>query len=108
LIQVTGKTNYSSFAKSIGKPLEEVVSYLETDEGACESAGWYWNMRNLNPLADTEDILAVTKKINGGTTGLQDRTTLFKDITNKLAQLRQAEQSSAEEEEKRLMDEPPF
>lgn len=115
LIQITGKSNYMEFAKSCGKTLEEVISYLETDEGACESAGWYWNMRNLNPLADAEDILAVTKKINGGTTGLQDRTMLFKDITNRLAQLRKAEKASAEEEhrrkeeeEKRLMDEPPF
>jgi len=115
LIQVTGKTNYTAFAKSCGKPLEEVISYLESEEGACESAGWYWNMRNLNPLADAEDILAVTKKINGGTTGLQDRTMLFKDITKKLIQLRQAEQAAAEEERKKkeefnkkLMDEPPF
>jgi putative chitinase len=113
LIQVTGKSNYISFAKSVGKTLDEVVSYLETDEGACESAGWYWNTRNLNPLADAKDVLGVTKKINGGTTGLQDRTMLYNDISLRLAQIRQAE--AAQEElkkkedfEKKLMDEPPF
>jgi putative chitinase len=73
LIQLTGKDNYSKFAESIGKSLEETVMHLETLEGALESACWYWQKNNLNMLADTGDIVGVTKKINGGLNGIEER-----------------------------------
>lgn len=73
LIQLTGKNNYQLFANSIGMPLEQVTNFLETYKGAVQSACWYWNSRNLNSLADAGDTLAITKKINGGTIGLEDR-----------------------------------
>jgi putative chitinase len=77
LIQVTGKSNYESFARYIQKPLEETIRYLETYEGACESAGWFWKVNNCNAIADTGDIVALTRRINGGTNGLEDRRKLY-------------------------------
>jgi len=47
---------------------------LTTPEYATLSAGWYWNKRNLNELADKMDIEGITKKINGGAIGIADRT----------------------------------
>ena len=73
LIQLTGKSNYSNFADSIETPVEETSAYLETFEGAVQSACWFWETNNLNQYADTNDILTMTKRINGGTIGLADR-----------------------------------
>lgn len=73
LIQLTGKENYSWFAASLGIPVEEASEYLQTFEGACQSACWYWETNNLNQWADKGDILTLTKRINGGTIGLDDR-----------------------------------
>jgi len=72
-IQLTGRDNYSSFAKSINKTLDETVEYLETLSGAVESAAWFWQRNNLNLLADARDIVTMTRRINGGTIGLEDR-----------------------------------
>ena len=78
LIQLTGRSNYQSFADSIevdGRPLkiDEVPEYLATFQGASQSACWYWETNNLNQWADKGDILTLTKRINGGTIGLEDR-----------------------------------
>jgi len=73
LIQLTGKNNYTKFAESIGMDVEEVPSLLETFEGAVKSACWFWKTNNLNQYADAGDILTMTKRINGGTIGLEDR-----------------------------------
>lgn len=73
LIQLTGKTNYSKFAESIDTPLSEIPEYLQTFEGAIQSACWFWETNNLNQWADNNDILTMTKRINGGTIGLEDR-----------------------------------
>ena len=72
-IQLTGKENYTKFATSIGKSLDETVAYLETLEGAVESACWFWSTHGLNATCDADDIVSMTKKINGGTIGLEDR-----------------------------------
>jgi putative chitinase len=83
LIQLTGKNNYSAMAADMGVSVEECAEYLETPEGACESAAWFWNKNGLNALADSDDVVAVTKRINGGTIGLEDRqkhTEEFKQI----------------------------
>lgn len=74
LIQLTGKNNYTAFADSIETTPEEVSEYLETFEGAVQSACWFWETNNLNQYADNNDILTMTKRINGGTIGLADRT----------------------------------
>jgi putative chitinase len=72
-IQLTGKLNYQAFANSIGLTLEDAVHYCETMDGAIESACWFWTKNKLNAIADNKDILLLTKKINGGTIGLEDR-----------------------------------
>ena len=73
LIQLTGRTNYTWFAASIGIGPEEAEEYLQTFEGAAQSACWFWETNNLNQWADKGDILTLTKRINGGTIGLDDR-----------------------------------
>ena len=73
LIQLTGKDNYTAFAESIETPVEELPEYLSTFEGAVQSACWFWETNNLNKYADSGDILTMTKRINGGTIGLEDR-----------------------------------
>jgi putative chitinase len=73
LIQLTGKDNYTWFAASIGISPDEASEYLQTFEGAAQSACWFWESNNLNQWADKGDILTLTKRINGGTIGLDDR-----------------------------------
>ena len=73
LIQLTGKNNYTIFAASIDTPLEEIPEYLQTFEGAVQSACWFWEQNNLNKEADAKDIKLMTRKINGGYIGLEDR-----------------------------------
>jgi putative chitinase len=73
LIQLTGKNNYTFFAGSLDIPLEEASEYLETFEGAVQSACFFWEQNKLNQYADNGDILTMTKRINGGTIGLEDR-----------------------------------
>ena len=73
LIQLTGKENYSWFAASLEIDLDECIEYLETFEGAAQSACWFWETNNLNVEADAGDIKKMTRKINGGFIGLDDR-----------------------------------
>lgn len=73
LIQLTGKDNYTLFAGSLDMPVEQVPEYLGTFEGAVQSACFFWENNNLNQWADKGDILTLTKRINGGTIGLEDR-----------------------------------
>lgn len=73
LIQLTGKDNYSRFAESLEISVEEASEFLATFEGAAQSACWFWETNNLNQWADSGDILTLTKRINGGTIGLEDR-----------------------------------
>ena len=78
LIQLTGKSNYQAFADSLQMAVEDVPAYLATFEGAAQSACWFWESQNLNQYADSGDILTMTKRINGGTLGLDDRTARYK------------------------------
>ena len=73
MIQLTGKNNYTFFAASIDTPLEDVPEYLQTFEGAVQSACWFWEQNNLNKFADSRDIVTMSKRINGGTIGMEDR-----------------------------------
>lgn len=77
LIQVTGRNNYTRLAQFLDMPLEEVLKYLETHEGATVSAGWFWDENNLNQFADAKDIRTLTRRINGGLNGLEDRIDLW-------------------------------
>ena len=73
LIQLTGKNNYFWFAASINITPEEASEYMQTFEGAAQSACWFWETNSLNKWADLGDILTLTRKINGGEKGLKDR-----------------------------------
>ena len=73
LIQLTGRSNVTVCGDALGQPFSEHPDLLLEPQWACMSAGWFWNKRNLNELADNEDWTSITKRINGGTIGLQDR-----------------------------------
>lgn len=73
LIQLTGRSNYQAFANSLEMNIDDVPEYLATFEGAAQSACWFWESNNLNRFADKGDIKGLTKAINGGFIGLEDR-----------------------------------
>jgi len=78
LKQLTGRENYTRFGKSIGMSAEEAAEYVATPAGAIESACWFWDTNNLNSIADGDDVVRMTKKINGGNIGLEDRQRRYK------------------------------
>jgi putative chitinase len=73
LIQLTGKENYANCGNSIGADLIGNPNLLTEPEYAALSAGWFWNKKGLNALADAGDYETMTKRINGGLIGLDDR-----------------------------------
>lgn len=77
LIQITGRNNYTALAKYLGRSIEDTISYLETTEGAVVSAAWFWKTNNLRDLEERNEFLTLTRKINGGTNGLDHRKLLY-------------------------------
>jgi putative chitinase len=73
LIQLTGRDNYTKFAQALDMSIEDTVAYLETPNGALVSAAWFWDNNKLNQYCDRDDFVTLTKRINGGTIGLEDR-----------------------------------
>ena len=73
LIQLTGKENYDNCGKAISVDLIGQPGLLVQPNYAALSAGWFWNKKGLNSLADANDIETMTKRINGGLIGLDDR-----------------------------------
>jgi putative chitinase len=73
LIQLTGRYNYTQFAEAVDMSVEEAVEYVRTKKGALDSACWFWDTNNINKYCDNADIVGMTKRINGGTIGLEDR-----------------------------------
>lgn len=73
LIQLTGKENYGNCGLGIGVDLLADPALLLDPRYAALSAGWFWNKKGLNALADASDIETMTKRINGGLIGLDDR-----------------------------------
>jgi len=72
-IQVTGRENYTQLSKTTGIDFISKPELLETTKYALLSAGWFWSKTGLNAFADKDDILTITKRINGGTNGLDER-----------------------------------
>lgn len=72
LIQVTGRRNTEACLDALRRPAID-IEYLETPIGASRSAGWFWNSRGLNEIADAGKFWTISKLINGGTNGLDDR-----------------------------------
>ena len=73
LIQLTGKDNYMAFGEAIGEDLVANPQLVEQPRYAALSAGWFWNKRGLNALADAMDVTTMTVRINGGRIGIDDR-----------------------------------
>lgn len=80
LIQVTGRDNYRDCSEALfgDSRLLNTPELLEQPVYASMSAGWFWQKTGLNSLADKGDILTITKRINGGTNGLEDRQAIYK------------------------------
>jgi putative chitinase len=72
-IQLTGKANYKLASAELNQDFVNNPDLLQQYPGAALIAGWYWKNHNLNSLADNDDILDITRKINGGTNGLAER-----------------------------------
>jgi putative chitinase len=73
LKQLTGKDNYTRCGQGLNMDLVGNPDLLLTPEGASLSAAWFWSTNKCGPIADSGDFVALTKKINGGTIGLEDR-----------------------------------
>jgi len=73
LIQLTGKDNYKRCGDSMGVDLVNQPDLLLQTDYAALSAGWFWSKHGLNQLADLGDWVAITKRINGGIHGIDDR-----------------------------------
>ena len=73
ILQLTGKYNYSAFAKEVNMTAEQAVDYVRTKKGALDSACWFWDTNGINTYCDNQDIVGMSKRINGGTIGLEDR-----------------------------------
>lgn len=72
-IQLTGRANYEQFSKNVGVDFTQHPELLEGNPYAVMVAGWYWNSRKISAHADKDDVVRVTRLINGGTIGLADR-----------------------------------
>lgn len=77
LIQLTGKNNYTSCKTDMKIDIVKNPDLLLVPEYALKSACWFWNKNNLNQYADKDDIITITKRINGGTNGLDDRKSIL-------------------------------
>ena len=84
LKQLTGRNNYTGFAKDYGMTAEQAADWVRTKEGALASALWFWSKNNLNAIADTGDVVKLTKRINGGDIGLSDRQSRYSDAMEAL------------------------
>lgn len=80
LIQLTGRANYGEYGRAIGREAEllDKPELVETDPELCvDVAGWFWAKRNLNILADVDDLTSLTRRVNGGLNGIDDRRRLL-------------------------------
>ena len=77
LIQITGRANYQAYARYCGFDVVGNPELLERPLGAVRSSMWYWSTHGCNELADQNDIRKVTRKINGGYNGLEERKKYF-------------------------------
>lgn len=73
LIQITGRSNYAALSAALNFDFIKEPEKLELPGAATLSAGWFWNLKKLNELADIDDFKKITKKINGGYNGYDDR-----------------------------------
>lgn len=77
LIQITGRDNYARAEDALGWDLIAHPEHLEQPYEAAISAAWWWDDAGCNQLADTGDMAAITRRVNGGLNGLDDRLRLY-------------------------------
>lgn len=77
LIQITGRSNYTTLGQYLGLDLISHPELLEDPENAALSAGWFWTTRKLNLIADKDDVVVITKRVNGALNGIEDRRALL-------------------------------
>jgi len=80
LIQLTGKNNYVAYSMACDNEALQKPDIVAEPKYAAESAGWFWSVNRLNQLADKQDVVGMTKRINGGTNGLDDRQMKYSKI----------------------------
>jgi putative chitinase len=85
LIQITGRANYRAAGLALGMNLEQIPQLLEQPLYAALSAAWFWQEHGLNELADAGKFEAITRRINGGLTGQDDREALWESAKAVLA-----------------------
>ena len=85
LIQITGRANYAACGEALGLDLVNQPALLEQPQYAAMSAAWFWSTRGLNTLADAGDFVKITRRINGGLTGQDDRQALYDKALEVLA-----------------------
>ena len=85
LIQITGRANYVACGEALGLDLINNPQLLEQPQYAAMSAAWFWSMKGLNTLADQSDFVRITRRINGGLTGQEDRQALYDKALEVLA-----------------------
>ena len=73
MIQITGRHNYRAYHLAGGEDVEADPDSAVLPQVAARIAAWYWTSRGINRLADDDDVVAVTRAVNGGTNGLADR-----------------------------------
>ncbi|MFL1475385.1 glycoside hydrolase family 19 protein [Pseudomonas grimontii] len=83
LIQITGRANHAACGEALGLDLISKPELLELPQNAAMSAAWFWSTRGLNTLADQGQFVKITRRINGGLTGQDDRQALY-DIALKV------------------------
>ena len=77
LIQITGRANYTQVAHDLNIDCVNHPELLRQPEYATLSAAWFWDSRKLNFYADKQDFITITKRINGGVNGLEDRQAIY-------------------------------
>lgn len=85
LIQITGRANYAACGEALGLDLISKPELLELPQHAAMSAAWFWSMKGLNTLADQGQFVKITRRINGGLTGQDDRQALYEKALEVLA-----------------------
>ena len=87
LKQLTGRRNYEACGAALGVPLVTQPDLLTTPKLAALSAGWFWDANRINRLADIDDVGAVTRVVNGGTNGLDERQEAYRRAIQHLTEV---------------------
>ena len=85
LIQITGRANYAACGEALGLDLINQPELLEQPQHAAMSAAWFWSTKGLNTLADKGEFVKITRRVNGGVNGLEDRQRLYVQAQKVLA-----------------------